>query len=273
MTVTLPRVSLVVPSLNQAGYLAEALHSIADQNYPDLELIIMDGGSTDHSVEVIQDYSRIITDWTSAPDGGQADALRTGFERTSGEVLGWLNSDDLLLPGALHAVGQHFRDRPAEMWAYGDSHIIGSDGRTLWRRPMPNVRFAEMTQLSVHLPQESTFFRRQAYEAAGGIEPSLRYAMDYDLWLRLWKIAPPGRIDGFLGCFRMIDGQKSADGGAYEAEVNEVKGRLGLTRAPRWRSTLLSLRFSARAVGVRLRVGGWRAPVELATRQLRTRQR
>jgi glycosyltransferase involved in cell wall biosynthesis len=262
-----------VPSLNQAGYLAEALHSIAVQDYPDLELIIMDGGSTDGSVQVIQDYTSIITHWRSKPDGGQADALRTGFERSSGEVLGWLNSDDMLLPGALRAVGQHFRDRPFEMWAYGDSHIIGSDGKTMWRRPMPTVRLAEMTQLSVHLPQESTFFRRQAYLAVGGIEPSLRYAMDYDLWLRLWQVAPPGRVQGFLGCFRFVDGQKSADGGAYEAEVTYVKGRLGVTRAPRWRATWLLFRYAVRAITVRVRVGGWRAPVELATRQLRTRQR
>src|SRR5712664_2616221 len=111
-----PRISIVTPSFNQASYLEAALKSVLDQNYPNLEYIVVDGGSTDGSVEIIQRYADRLTYWVSQPDRGQMDALNKGFRRTTGEIMAWLNSDDMLCSWALQTVGHIFQDLPAVQW-------------------------------------------------------------------------------------------------------------------------------------------------------------
>ncbi|NHC16566.1 glycosyltransferase family 2 protein [Motilibacter deserti] len=264
--VRLPRITLVVPSYNQAGYLRAALASIVDQGYPDLELIVMDGGSTDGSVAVVEEHAAAISYWQSQPDGGQSAALAAGFARATGEVLGWLNSDDLLRPGALQAVGRAFADDPGLQWAYGDSLLVGADGEVLDVQPTVQVSSAELASLRVYLPQESTFFRRSLYERVGGVRTDLHFAMDYDLWLRFAEVAPPRHLPVVLGAFRLLPGQKSADVAGYQAEEDAAKARYAGPRVPADQLRSAARRLRARQIAARLRAQGlaasWRLPVK-----------
>ncbi len=126
---SLPRFSIVVPSFNQAPYLEQALRSILAQGYPDLEVIVMDGGSGDGSADIIRRYAPRLAYWQSQPDGGQAAALKAGFERSTGAVLGWLNSDDVYLPGALDEVAQWFLGHPGHAAVSGGGYFIDTEGR------------------------------------------------------------------------------------------------------------------------------------------------
>lgn len=217
-------ITIVVPSYNQAHYLREALDSIVTQD-PQPELIVMDGGSDDGSVDVIRQFESSITHWQSRPDGGQTSAIAEGFRRATGDVLGWLNSDDVLCPGALARVAAAFAADPDLQWLYGDGDLIDHESRHLISRPMVPIRRDDLFNLHVYLPQEATFFRREAYVAVGGVDTSLHYAMDYDLWLRLAARSSPTHLPEPLGRFRVVAGQKSSDVAGYVAEEEQVKAR------------------------------------------------
>lgn len=215
---------MVVPSYNQARWLDEALASIVSQDI-DAEVIVMDGGSTDGSVEVIRRYEDRITYWQSQPDGGQTMAIREGFRRATGEVLGWLNSDDVLCDGALRAVAEAFAADPSIRWLYGDGVTIDEDSRELIHRPNVQLDPDDLFNLHLYLPQECTYFRRDLYFEAGEVDPDLHYAMDYDLWLRFASLAPPRHLRAWIGKFRVVAGQKSADIDGYVGEEEDVKAR------------------------------------------------
>lgn len=184
----LPRITLVTPSFNQAPFLEAALKSVLAQNYPDLEYIVMDGGSTDGSVEILQRYQEHFAFWTSEPDGGQSDALNRGFARATGTVLGWLNSDDLLLPGALYAVGTYFAAHPECHFLTGDGIFVNADDtRQVFVAKAAAYTFADLLRYYAdnYLPQPAVFFSPEAFHRAGGLDTSLQYVMDVDLWLRM----------------------------------------------------------------------------------------
>jgi glycosyltransferase involved in cell wall biosynthesis len=217
-------VTIVIPSFNHAPYLKEALESVVVQTYRPLEVIVMDGGSTDGSVDVIQRYASSIHYWQSCPDGGQASALAAGFAKSTGSILGWLNSDDRLENvRAIELLVEIFRNNSHVGWIFGNSVVIDTAGSVLYRRSMPQVGRRELVNLSVHLPQESTYFRRTLYLASGGIDPTYELAMDYDFWLRLSRISEPRHEDILIGAFRKVSGQKSADRALYQAEVARAK--------------------------------------------------
>ena len=133
----LPKISVVTPSFNQAPFLEETIQSVLSQGYPDLEYIVMDGGSTDGSAEIIGKYADRLTDWKSAKDGGQADAIRTGFARATGEILCWLNSDDTIAPGTLRRIGEFFAANPDVDLVYGDLNLVTAEGKRLYTaRPL-----------------------------------------------------------------------------------------------------------------------------------------
>jgi hypothetical protein len=216
--------SIVIPSFNQRDYLDEAIRSVLDQDV-DIELIVLDGGSTDGSVEVIERYADDLAYWRSAADGGQSAAIHEGFARATGDVLGWLNSDDLLAPGGVRKVLEALGDHPDRSWAVGHASTVDARSRHLLNRPTIPFQPADLYNLHLYLPQESTFFRREAYMAVGGVDPDLRYAMDYDLWLKLARFGPPLFVDAHVGIFRVLNGQKSSDVAAYQAEEELVKQR------------------------------------------------
>jgi glycosyltransferase involved in cell wall biosynthesis len=206
---TLPSISLVTCSYQQARFLEATLQSVISQQYRALEYRVIDGNSTDGSVEILQRYQRELTGWVSEPDAGQTDALIKGFAQSSGEIMGWLCSDDLLLPGALHAVGRYFAAHPQVLAVYGDALWIDEHGGLL--RPKKEIPFNRFIFLYDHnyVPQPSMFWRRSLYDAVGGLNPRFNLAMDGDLWARFSEHGRIGHLDQYLSCMRFYDSQKT----------------------------------------------------------------
>ena len=205
-----PMISIVTPSFNQGHVLEATIRSVLDQRYPALEYVVQDGGSTDESVAILQRYATRLFAWESAPDGGQAPAINRGLRRTSGEIMAYLNSDDILLPGALAYVADYFRHHPEVDVVYGHRVLIDGSGDEIGRWVLPPhddraIAFADF------IPQETMFWRRRAWEAAGGcIDESFRFAMDWDLILRFRAAGLTfRRLPRFLGGFRVWQDQKS----------------------------------------------------------------
>jgi glycosyltransferase involved in cell wall biosynthesis len=225
MESSLPRVTIVTPSFNQARFLERTIRSVLEQDYPELEYLVMDGGSTDGSVEIIRSYAERLAYWTSGPDGGQAAAINAGWRMAHGEVLAWLNSDDFYLPGALLAVGQAFRDHPGAPLVYGPMQRFDADGKPMGRL---GSAFRWRTTLYSHqvIPQPSAFFRRSAVEAAGALDESLHYSMDYDFILRLARIGPPLMLQRTLAAATThADAKTTRDRGQAAAETHRVRIR------------------------------------------------
>lgn len=186
----LPSIAIVTPSFNQAAYLEQTIRSVLEQDYPEVEYRILDGGSTDGSIEIIGKYGDRLAGWASEKDNGQADAIARGFAQSSADVLAYINSDDTYLPGAFRAAGEAFAAHPDVDLIYGDVVFIDSDGRPLAIDVLPRFNIEDLKRVCV-IPQQAAFWRRSAYEAAGGIDTSFQFALDYDLFLRL---ASGGRV-------------------------------------------------------------------------------
>lgn len=259
MTAALPAISIVTCSYQQARFLDSTLRSVLGQNYEPLEYIVMDGGSNDGSVEIIRNREAKLAHWVSQKDGGQTDALRQGFERSSGEIMGWLCSDDLLLPGALDTVGRIFAAHPEVDWLYGDALWIDAAGALI--RPKKEMPWSSTVFLFDHnyLAQPSVFWRRHMYEAVGGLDARLNLTMDADLWLRFARLSRPRYVSEFLSCMRYYPDQKTrllrADG-RREDELLRRREAPGLSRLPR-----APLRAVARAMRIGLKAvhGGYGA--------------
>lgn len=183
------RVSIVTPSYNQAAFLEATMRSVLSQDYPDLEYILVDGGSTDGSLEIIRKYASQLAWWVSEPDRGQTDALNKGFARASGDILAWLNSDDTYEPGAVAEAVAYLQAHPEVGMVYGDANLIDEQGAQLGRFPARQTDYARLLQGSVHIPQQASFFRADLWRQVGPLDPSFYFAMDYDLWVRLAKIS------------------------------------------------------------------------------------
>ena len=214
----MPKISIITPSFNQAAFLKETINSILSQEVSlEKEHIIVDGGSTDGSLEYLQTLDDRIR-WISEPDRGQADAVNKGVRMATGEIIGWLNSDDLYLPGALQAVADHFRDHPECRWVYGRCRIIDSSGKERWQwiTRYKNARLKKFTMDKLlrenFISQPAVFFQKELFDEAGRLNLDLHYAMDYDLWLRFAKISPAGVIDRDLSSFRRHGSSKSETG-------------------------------------------------------------
>lgn len=217
-TQTLPRITIVTPSYNQGRFLEHTICSVTKQGYPNLEYIVMDGGSNDGSREIIKSYESELTYWQSKKDNGQSDAIWQGFSRSTGEILGWVNSDDLLMPGCLLAVGQYFNEHPEIDCVVGNTIVIDEQNEIVRNRlRLPRLVIGETETFEKLLVrpghsfyQPASFWRRQAYIDAGGIDINFQFAMDYDLYLRLASLKPFGHIDRFLAAFRVHMQSKSS---------------------------------------------------------------
>ena len=184
-----PLVSIVTPSYNQAEFLEETIQSVLSQDYPRLEYIIVDGGSTDGSVEIIHRYADHLAWWVSEPDQGQTDALNKGFARAKGEILAWLNSDDTYLPHAVSEAVEFLQGNPQVGMVYGDANLIDQDGQVIGRFPARQTDYPRLRRGYVHIPQQASFFRTSLWRQVGPLDPTFFFAMDYDLWVRLAKIS------------------------------------------------------------------------------------
>ncbi len=178
-----PRITIITPSFQQAPFLEECLRSIHGQGYAGLEHIVVDGGSTDGSKAIIERHAERIAWWCSERDGGQSDALNKGLAHATGDVFGWINSDDMLLPGALQRVADAFAADPTLM-VYGGQRIIRGDGPDRVH-PLDDPNDPARLYYAPMINQQSTFFRMAAICAVGGPDPALHHVMDHDLWLRI----------------------------------------------------------------------------------------
>ncbi len=205
----LPKVSIVTPSYNQAHFLEKTIQSVLSQDYPNLEYIIVDGGSTDGSVEIIRRYADRLAWWVSERDKGQTDALNKGFGRAAGDILAWINSDDTYNPGAIREAVEYLLAHPEAGMVYGDADLIDADGVVLGRFPASQTDYRRLRQGYVHIPQQSSFFRGELWRKVGPLDPSFYFAMDYDLWVRLARQAPLHYIPRLWANFRLHSSGKS----------------------------------------------------------------
>jgi len=204
-----PKVTIVTPSFNQACFLEETMRSVLEQDYPNIEYVVIDGGSTDGSAEIIQTYESQLAYWQSQKDKGQTDAINQGFARASGEILAWLNSDDILLPGAVSAAVRQLQAHPQVGMVYGDCLWINADGKKIGNFPAAQTDLKKLRRGYVHIPQQASFFRADLWKKVGPLDDSFYFAMDYDLWTRLAAEAPLLYIPELWAAFRLHGDAKS----------------------------------------------------------------
>lgn len=205
----MPLVSIVTPSYNQARFLETTIRSVLEQDYPNLEYIIVDGGSTDGSREIIERYADRLAWWVSERDQGQTDAINKGFARARGEVLAWLNSDDTYQPQAISQAVAFLQANPAVGMVYGDANLIDESGRVIGKFPARQTSYRQLRRGYVHIPQQAAFFRASLWRQVGPLDPTFYFAMDYDLWVRLARLAPVQYEPRLWANFRLHDTGKS----------------------------------------------------------------
>lgn len=225
-----PKITLIMPSLNQAKFIRQAIRSVLRQGYPRLEFLVLDGGSTDGTIDILHSFGKSIR-WVSQTDDGQVDALNRGLGMTDGEIIGYLNSDDFLVPGALWKVALFFQSNPQRLWLTGNYGIVDSSSRPI----SPGIRAFKFVQrwlasifpilwpfiLGVNNPiaQPSTFWRRSAHKTLGYFNQEYYFVFDYDFWLRLLKLQPPAVTNDRLSFFRVHASSKG--GGGYQRQFAE----------------------------------------------------
>ncbi len=184
-----PRVSIIMPSFNQGHFLEAAIQSVLAQSYPNIEFILVDGGSKDESLEIIKKYQQHFAWWVSEKDKGHADALNKGFSHATGEILAWLNSDDVYFPNAVAEAVAILQQQPEVGMVYADADLIDNSGAQIGRFAARQTDYRRMLRGSVHIPQATTFFRRGLWQQVGPLDLSLFFSFDYDLWVKIAKVS------------------------------------------------------------------------------------
>lgn len=251
-----PKVSIITPSYNQGKYLEATIQSVLAQDYPNIEYFIVDGGSKDNSVEIIQKYADRLDWWVSEKDKGHADALNKGFERATGEILAWLNSDDVYAsPSVVSEAAAYLKAHPETGMVYADARVIDDAGKVIGQFPARQTDYRRMLRGSVHIPQATTFFRADLYRKVGPLSLSLFFGFDYDLWVKLAKISEIRYLPRHWADFRLHGSGKSIvnDDRCYPDMIRVREREVG--RGLSW----LHLRYAARRIfyawlPVRLRV-------------------
>jgi hypothetical protein len=219
---SLPRVTIITPSYQQAAFLAQTIQSVLDQGYPNLEYFVVDGGSTDGSVDIIQRYAGRLAWWTSEKDAGQADAINKGFARATGDVIGWLNSDDVYQPGAIHAAVRALQENAECALVFGDVVSIDAGGAPINVMSFGDWGLEDLMQFRI-ISQPGVFFRRQALEQAGYLDLSYHFLLDHHLWLRIVQIGGMRYIPRRWAAARFHAGAKNlAHAGRFGQEAYRI---------------------------------------------------
>jgi glycosyltransferase involved in cell wall biosynthesis len=205
----LPKISIVTPSFNQARYIESTILSVLEQDYPAVEYIIMDGGSTDGSVDIIRRYEDKLAYWVSEKDGGQTHALIEGFKRSTGDILCWLCSDDLMVGRSLWEVAEYFSANPSARAVYGDAIWIDAEGDIIRQKKEHDFNRFIWLYYYNYIPQPSTFWRRSLYEQVGGLDPAFDLSMDADLWIRFADVTDIRHVRRVWSRMRSYPAQKN----------------------------------------------------------------
>lgn len=224
-----PKISIVTPSYNQAQFLEETILSVLNQEYPNLEYIVIDGGSKDGSVEILQKYADRLTYWVSEPDRGQAHAINKGFARATGDILAWLNSDDRYLPGALYAVAMQFRQQQTDFLYGGCLFRFEDRPQDCWVR-MPHSLHLISSDITVldFIDQPSSFWSRRVWEQTGPLDESMHYTFDWDFFIRVSRAFPLLCTEGVYSVYRHHAAHKTGTGGEPRLEeIVEIVRRHG----------------------------------------------
>jgi len=243
----LPKITIVTPSYNQGQYLEQTILSVLGQQYPNLEYIIMDGGSTDNSVEIIKRYADKLAFWQSKTDKGQADAIAQGFSMSTGEILGWVNSDDFLLPECLFSVARRFPQDEKTVALTGRCLLVGPSCELLKvALPTPQT-WISMLFYGHGLGQPATFWTRTAYEKVGGLDTSLKFSFDADMFVKLRRIGAIAITSDYLAAFRLHPKSKTSTmQDVHQAETQLIRKRYGKGSFPCISRILRRARLSKR---------------------------
>jgi glycosyltransferase involved in cell wall biosynthesis len=204
-----PLVSIITPSYNQGQFLGETIQSVLNQDYEHIEYIIIDGGSSDNSLEIIHKYSDRLAYYVSEPDNGQTEAINKGFAKANGEIFAWLNSDDTLEPSAVSEAVNFLQNNPDIGMVYGDTNFIDLHGNKTGRFPAAQTDYNKLRQGYVHIPQQSSFWRAELFKQVGPLDEKIYFAMDYDLWVRLAKVSELKYHPRTWANFRLHSGAKT----------------------------------------------------------------
>lgn len=238
----LPMISIVTPSFNQGKFVEATVRSVLDQRYPKLEYLFMDGGSTDETLDRIEPYRARFAYFRSGPDGGQSAAIADGFSRCSGDIMAYLNSDDMLLPGTLNFVADFFARHPRVDLIYSHRCIVDAENRVTGHWILPPHSSFLMRRWDL-IPQETCFWRRKLFDTCGNIDNSFWFAMDYDLLVRFMKAGRLKRVNRFLGAFRIHDQAKTSTHLATTGvqEVSRVHSQHNIRFFPPYLGKMFSL--------------------------------
>lgn len=204
-----PKVSIITPSYNQGQFLEETILSVLAQDYENIEYIIIDGASTDNSLEIIKKYSDQIAYYVSEPDDGQTEAINKGFAQAKGSIFAWLNSDDSLEPFAVREAVEYLQANLEVGMVYGDTNYIDVHGNKIGRFPAAQTDYKRLKQGYVHIPQQASFWRAELFHQVGPLDESIYFAMDYDLWVRLARVSKLKYKTGVWANFRLHSGAKT----------------------------------------------------------------
>jgi glycosyltransferase involved in cell wall biosynthesis len=226
-------VTVVTPSYNQGRFIRATIESVLSQDYPNLEYIIMDGGSTDETASVVSDYGSRLT-WISERDRGQSHAINKGFRMAKGEIVSWLNSDDYILPGAVRHAVTAFENNPRAGAVYGEGYLIDESGSVTGRFPATErFNLWKLIYLSDYILQQSSYFRKSIFDEVGYVDENLHWGLDWDLYIRIGKRYPLEYIPEYMGCLREYGAAKSFSGGGRRfRELARIMRRHGGVRYP-----------------------------------------
>ena len=250
-----PRISIVLCSYNQGKFLERTILSILNQNYPNTELIVIDGGSTDQSAGLIRQYGSYISYWVSEPDSGQPNAINKGLAQASGDLIGWQNSDDLYLPGYFYTVADSFRAEPAAQLFAGNIYTIDEHDRITWASRFAPFSIDHLVYLGWNISSQATFVAREVIERVGPLREDIQVEFDWDWFIRVGKLVDRSVLHrGFGGCYRIHSTSKLT---TYSREsrrpiISDILRRHGVSVDEsrtdeqaqwRWRRAFLKLRY------------------------------
>lgn len=228
-----PSVSVITPSFNQGRFIEETIESVLGQDYPNIEYLVIDGGSTDNTLEILRKYGDRLT-WISEPDKGQTDAINKGFKRARGEIICWLNSDDTYEPGAISKAVEYFLEHPDVMMVYGEGNEIDENGGLLQRFPATQeFDLWALIYIWDYILQPTTFFRKKVFDDIDFPDEKLHWCMDWDLWIRIGSCFKVAYIDYVFASSRIYAATKTGSGGLKRLkEIAYVMRKYGKKRYP-----------------------------------------